>query len=183
MKRKENLINKIKYLLKRAKAPKRLHRFGPKTYFLWQHVFALFIKANCRLSYCRTNKFLKSLGFIVARKTTLHRYASKISLPFWQRILKLTFKEVGDVVSVDATGLSKTCASEHYIKRIDRELKLSKGYHFSILVNENSKILSLRLRKKYCGDIKDAKYLYKQLTNKQKIILFDKGYNAEYLHK
>ena len=183
MKRKETLINKIKYLLKRAKAPKRLHRFGPKTYFLWQHVFALFIKANCRLSYRRTNKFLRNLGFVVGTKSTLQRYAYKLSLPFWQRILKLTFKETGKIVSVDATGLEKTCASEHYIKRIDRKLKFGKGYHLSIAVSETSKILSLRLRKRYCSDIKDAKYLYKHLPNKPKIILFDKGYDAEWLHK
>lgn len=116
MKRKESLINKVKDLLKRAKLPKRLHRFGPKTYFLWQHVFALFIKANCDLSFRRTTKLLRSLGFIVGTKSTLQRYANKLNLPFWQKILLKTINGFSKIVSVDATGLSKLVASEHYIK-------------------------------------------------------------------
>lgn len=69
------------------------------------------------------------------------------------------------------------------LNRIDRKLKIGKGYHLSIAVNEKGKILSLRIRKKYCGDIKDAKYLYKHLPYKPEIILFDKAYDSEPLHK
>ena len=82
MKKKENMINKVKHLLKSAGAPVRLHRFGPKTYCLWQHVFALFIRAECRLSYRRTSNLLQGLGFNVASKSTLQRYAAKLDLPF-----------------------------------------------------------------------------------------------------
>ena len=161
----------------------RLHHFGPKTYNLWQHVFALFIRAECRLSYRRTNKLLTKLGFIVAGKSTLQRYAKKLKLAFWQKILSITIKSASKIISIDGTGLEKTNASEHYIKRIDAESRFGKGYHFSIAVGENSQILSLRLRKKYCHDIKDVKYLYKQLPQKPDIILLDKGYDAEWMHK
>ena len=183
MRKRNELVNKIKHLLKKSSMPRFLHHFGPKMYELWQHVFALFFKADCKLSYRRTSRILKSLGFNVASKSTLQRYSKKISLPFWQKMLSLTITGFSSVISVDATGLSKTRASEHYIKRIDRELKLGKGFHFSIAVSENSQILSLRLRKKYCHDIKDVKYLYKRLPQKPKIILLDKGYDAEWMHK
>ena len=183
MKEKTNLIKKVKLLLKKAKAPVRLHHFGPKTYKLWQHVFALFIRANCRLSYRRTTKLLRNIGFIVASKSTLQRYSKKLSLPFWQKILSLTIKSASKIVSIDGTGLEKTSASEHYIKRIDRDSMFGKGYHLSIAVGENSQILSLRLRKKYCHDIKDVKNLFKQLPHKPEIILLDKGYDAEWMHK
>ncbi|MFH1589408.1 MAG: transposase [archaeon] len=183
MKEKTNLIKKVKLLLKKAKAPVRLHHFGPKTYSLWQHVFALFIRAECRLSHRRTTSLLRKLGFVVASKSTLQRYTKKLSLPFWQKILSLTIKSVSKIVSIDGTGLEKTSASEHYIKRIDRESMFGKGYHFSIAVGENSQILSLRLRKKYCHDIKDVKYLFTHLPNKLNIILLDKGYDAEWMHK
>ena len=183
LKEKTNLIKKVKLLLKKAGAPVRLHHFGPKTYNLWQHVFALFIRAECRLSYRRTSHLLKRLGFVVATKSTLQRYTKKLSLPFWQKILCLTIKSASKIVSIDGTGLEKTSASEHYIKRIDRDTKLGKGYHFSIAVGENSQILSLRLRKKYCHDIKDVKYLFSHIPNKPKIILLDKGYDAEWMHK
>ena len=51
------------------------------------------------------------------------------------------------------------------------------------MVGNDSKILSLRLRQKYCHDIKDAKYLVKRLPEKPQIILMDKGYDSEQLHK
>ena len=53
----------------------------------------------------------------------------------------------------------------------------------SFLVGENSKILSLRIRKKYCHDIKDVRYLVKRLPKRPKIILMDKGYDSEKLHR
>lgn len=183
MKEKTNLIKKVKLLLKKANAPVRLHRFGPKIYSLWQHVFALFIRAECRLSYRRTTSLLRRIGFIVASKSTLQRYTRKLSLPFWQKILSLTIKSASRIVSIDGTGLEKTIASEHYIKRIGRDSMFGKGYHFSIAVGENSQILSLRLRKKYCHDIKDVKYLFSHLPNKPNILLLDKGYDAEWMHK
>ncbi len=183
MKKEKKLIHKVKHLLKKSDVPIRLHRFGPKTYKLWQHVFALFIRSECRLSFRRISSLLSRLGFIVASKSTLQRYAAKLDLPFWQKILRNTIRGYSKIVSVDATGLSKTQASEHYIKRIDRKIMLGKGFHFSISVAENSQILSLRLRKKYCHDIKDVKYLCKRLPKNPEIIIFDKGYDAEWMHK
>ncbi|MFH1395911.1 MAG: transposase [archaeon] len=183
MKEKKSLINKIKYLLGKIGAPKRLHRFGPKIYNLWQHVFALFIKANCGLSYRRTTDFLRSLGFMVATKSTLQRYAAKLRLPFWQRLFEETVSRNNKIVSIDGTGLEKTKASQHYIKRIDGKIRFSKGFHFGIIVGEDSKILSLRIRKKYTHDMKDVRYLAKRLPNKPEIILMDKGYDSEKLHK
>jgi len=183
MRKKETLIKKVKHFLKQINAPKRLHRFGPKLFELWEHVFALFVKSMCRLSYRRTSEFLEMTGFNVASKSTLQRYSIKLTLPFWQNILRLTIQGISKIISIDGTGLEKTSASEHYIKRIDRESMFGKGFHFSIAVGENSQILSLRLRKKYGHDIKDVKYLFKHMSFKPKIILLDKGYDAEWMHK
>lgn len=183
MKKEESLINKVKHLLKKANAPLRLHRFGPKIYELWQHIFALFVKANCCLSYRRVSKFLKSLGFIVASKSTLQRYAAKLNLFFWQKMFYQTIKSVSSIVFMDGTGLSKTKPSEYYIHRVDGRKPFDKGFHFSIIADENSKIVSLRLRKRYSHDIKDARYLTKRLIHKPDIMLMDKGYDSETLHR
>lgn len=182
MKKKRGLINKVKCLLSKIGAPKRLHHFGPKIYNLWQHVFALFVKANCCFSYRRTTKFLRSLGFKVATKSTLQRYAAKLRLSFWQRLFAKTISKISKIVSMDGTGLERTKTSQHYIKRIDGKKPFSKGFHFGIIVGENSQILSLRIRKKFSHDIKDARYLAKRLSYKPKIILMDKGYDSEKLH-
>ena len=170
-------------MLRKIGAPLRLHHYGPKFYELWQHVFALFVKAECQLSYRRTSQFLRSLGFEVATKSTLQRYAAKLFLPFWQKLFQQTVSSTSKIVSLDGTGLERSKASEHYIKRIDAKRPFGKGYHLSFLVGEKSKILSLRLRQKYCHDIKDVKYLVKQLAQKPEIILMDKGYDSEPLHK
>ena len=183
MNKKEGLVNKIKHLLLRTGVPKRLHHFGPKIYELWQHVFALFVKSECCLSYRRTTTFLKNLGFKVASKSTLQRYAEKLKISFWQSLFKQTISKVSKIVCLDGTGLSKTKASDHYINRIDGKRPFCKGYHLSILVGEDSKILNLRIRKKYCHDMKDVKYLLKNLKNNPKIILMDKGYDSEPLHR
>ena len=183
MKKKENLIKKVKHLLNKIGAPKRLHRFGPKIYELWQHVFALFVRSNCHLSYRRTSNFLKSLGFKVASKSTLQRYSAKLKLGFWQQLFNLTISKCSKIVSIDGTGLSKSKPSQHYIQRIDGYQKFSKGFHFSIIVDDKSKIVSLRIRKRYSHDIKDAKYLAKRMPFKPKIILMDKGYDSEKLHR
>jgi len=183
MKEKDTLIKKVKHLLKKVQAPKYLHRFGPKTYKLWQHVFALFVKAHCQLSYRRTTKFLRLLGFTVATKSTLQRYSAKLKLPFWQKMLQKTFSSVTDIVAIDGTGLEKTRVSEHYIKRIDGKSSFGKGFHFSILTGTNGKIFCLRLRKRYGHDVKDIKCLFRNLLNKPKIALMDKGYDAEWIHK
>ena len=183
MDRTDGRVNKVKHLFKEIGAPRRLHRFGPKIYELWQHVFALFIKANCRLSYRRTTSFLKSLGFKVATKSTLQRYAAKLLLPFWQKLLRLSAPEITELVSLDGTSLERTRASNHYIHRIGREKSYYKGFHFSILVGENSKILSLRLRKNHGSDVKDVKSVFKDLKQKPKIAIMDKCYDAEWIHE
>ena len=183
MKEKNQLIQKVKHLLKKASMPRYLHHFGPKMYQLWQHIFALFFKADCKLSYRRTSKILRNLGFEVASKSTLQRYASKLKIPFWRRIFNLTIGKCSSIFSIDGTGLEKTCASKHYIKRIDSPYKFGKGFHFSIVVDKKGKIQGLRLRKKHGSDVKDIKNLFKNLINKPKVILMDKGYDAEWIHE
>ena len=183
MKKKEGSIKKIKHLFNKLGMPRYLHHFGPKMYNLWQHVFALFFRANCRLSYRRTTVFLRSLGIKVASKSTLQRYAVKLQLPFWKRLFKLTIGKCSSIFSIDGTGLEKTKSSRHYIKRINSEYKYSKGFHFSIVVDVKGKIQALRLRKRHGSDVKDIKSLFRDLINKPKIILMDKGYDAEWIHE
>ena len=183
MEKQNKLVNKVKHLLIKCGMPRWLHHFGPKMYELWQHIFALFVKAECQLSYRRTARFLRNLGFDVATKSTLQRYSSKLHLPFWQKMFQQTVSKASKIVSIDGTGLERTKASQHYIHRIDAERPFCKGYHLSIIVGENSKILSLRIRQRYCHDTKDVKYLTKRLPGKPKIILMDKGYDSEKLHR
>ncbi len=181
MKKEVKLVNKVKYLLRKIGAPTYLHHFGPKLYKLWQHVFALFVRTQCRLSFVNTASFLRGLGFKVATKSTLQRYAAKLALPFWQSILARTIRRISKIGAIDGTGMQRTSASWHYIKRIDGAIPRT-GYKLSIFSAKNT-VLSLRIRAKNAHDVKDVKYLLKNAAKRPTIVLMDKGYDAEWLHK
>lgn len=183
MERENKLIKKVKLLLKRAKAPRFLHWFGPKLYELWQHVFALFVKGSAQLSFRRTTQFLREFGFVVATKSTLQRYAAKLDLPFWQIIFQSTVGRVTKIGAIDGTGLERTSASWYYIKRIDDKKPMKQYFKLSILTGTNAKIFSLRVRSARAHDIKDVKYLFNQAKKCPSILLMDKGYDAEWLHR
>jgi len=183
MKDKKQLIDKVKHLLRRAQAPQFLHHYGPKTYRLWQHVFALFVRSYCRLSHRRTTQFLRDLGFSVASKSTLQRYAAKLRLPFWQTLLRASAGRVNRIGAIDGTGLERTNPSWHYVKRIFKGTIHRRGFFLMLLVSTNNKVLSLRLRSKRAGEIKDVRYLWKNAHTPFSVMVMDKAYDAEWLHK
>ena len=76
---------------------------------------------------------------------------------------------------MDGTGLEKSKVSQHYIKRIDGNRQYIKAFHFGIIVGENSKILSLRIRRRFTHDITDARYLAKGCPANQKLFSWTKG--------
>ncbi len=182
MNKEERLVKKIKRLLRRANLPRWLHHFGPKTYEFWQHVLALFIRQACRLSYRRVSRLLRDLGFAVPSYSAL----AKMNRRATQILQKLFYQTCprGQVVvaSVDATTISRTNPSWHYIKRIDRKKPVSRPLKLSQVVDtRRKKILALRLRAKPRHDTQDIKYLLRRMRM-PKIFVADKGYDAEWIH-
>ena len=182
MKDKAGLINKVKLLLKKSRAPRYLHRFGPKTYELWQHIFALFVKNYCQLSYRSASYFLKQLGFAIAAKSTLQRYAAKLSLPFWKSVFDKTVKSSSSIVAIDSTGLERSKASPYYSKRIDSDKKVRRYFKLSVMSSGN-KIISFRLRSRPSHETHDVKYLFSRAKKHPSTVLMDKGYDAEWIHE
>lgn len=182
MQKKKQLIDKIKLLLKKANAPKYLHRFGPKTYELWQHIFALFVKSYCQLSYRSTTYFLRQLGFSIATKSTLQRYTAKLSLPFWQTIFNKTVSSASSIGAIDSTGLDKNRVSLYYLRRIDSNKRVKRYFQLSVF-SIGKQIISLRLRSKPCHDAKNIKYLFIRAKKRPSTVLMDKGYDAEWIHE
>jgi len=62
MKKRDKQLNKIRRLLRRLGQPRWLHRYGPKTYDLADHVRALVLKTAGQFSYRRTVYWLRQLG-------------------------------------------------------------------------------------------------------------------------
>ena len=60
---------------------------------------------------------------------------------------------------------------------------MKQSFKLSIFCSMNNKIISLRLRAKPSGDIKDVRYLWKHASKKPKTVVMDKGYDAEWMHR
>jgi len=184
MKEKTKLIHKVKRLIRKAGLPRWLHRFGPKKYEFWQHVLALLVKQECRLGYRRVSRLLNWLGFDTPTYSALAKMMDRIDLDLWKRILNLTNTQNLNLVALDGTGISRPLPSPYYYWRIDKPYPVDIPLKLSIAVDTRTKkIVSLRLRAKSAHDIKDAKYLIRNLPSKPKKIIADKGYDAEYLHQ
>ncbi len=184
MEKEVKLVKKIKRLLRRANLPRWLHHFGPKKYELYMHVLALFIRQACRLSYRRAVKLLRSLGFDVPTYSALCKM-NKRANSIMQKLFAFTCNFIKiNVASIDATGLARANPSLHYIKRIDRKNPIRRPLKLSQIVDtKRKKILALRLRAKPRHDVKDVRYLLERLSAAPKILVADKGYDSEKIHK
>ena len=184
MEKKKTIVNKINSLIRKARVPKYLHHFGPKKYTSRQHVKAWLLKEKHKCSWEDFFDDWAALYFeVVPECTTLIKFVQRI--PFWlkTKIIALAAGiEPAEYGSIDSTGLSRTNASEHYVKRIDRENPIKRPLKLGMYVSKR-RILSFRLRAKWRGDTKDVPYLpgnSKVLANTN---CLDKGYDENWVHE
>src|SRR3989344_1359473 len=161
MKRKKSLLKKINDLIRQARVPVYLHHFGPKKYTSLQHIKCWLLKEKIGCSwedfiddhimYYNVNK--------IPHSSTLKKFVKRIPVWLKNKLIALSVAiESAIYGSIDSTGLSRTNASDHYIKRIDRNKPIKKSLKLS-MYSSKRKILSFRLRAKWCGDTKDVSYL------------------------
>jgi transposase len=182
MKKEVKLARKINRFLRRLGCPRFLHQFGPKTYELKHHIFALVAGAIFRLSLRRIENLLDMLGFKVPTYSALCKSRKKIPMELLQKFMALTAGDNHVCVAIDSTGISKANPSHHYIKRIDRK-KLVKSFvkQFSLVDIKKRTFVALRMRSKPRHDIQDAKYLLNRVKTKK--LFGDTAYDAETLHE
>ena len=184
MSKKDKLVNKVKHLIRRAGLPRWLHHYGPKKYEFWHHALALIIKQECRLGYRRVSNLLDMLGFVVPTYSALAKMFKRIDWKIWKFLLDMTNTQKLNLVAIDGSGMSRPLPSPYYYRRIDKPYPVEIPLKLSIAVDTRTKkIVSLRLRAKLSHDIKDAKYLIKNLPSKPVKIIADKGYDANWLHR
>ena len=181
MKKEERLVNKLKRLLKRLRAPRYLHHFGPKTYEFYEHLQALIIRAVCKLSYAGVKKLLDSLGIRCPSKSALHYTMQRISSAFWQKMLEITSSGIHYLIALDSTGFSRVNPSYHYLRRINGAMPKIPVKLSCTFDTKKKKFCAAKISVLPRHDIKDAKYLIKK-TN-PKIVVADKAYDANSLHK
>jgi transposase len=184
MKKQERLVNKVKRLIRQAGYPRYLNRYGPKKFLLWQLCLGLLIKEVFRLSYRRAMKFLEEFYDIKLHWTTLQKFRKRISLSIWQTLLKCTISSSLSVAAIDGTSMQRSNPSMHYLKRIDREKKISVPIYLNTMIDViRRKFVAIRHHAKKSGEVRDAYYLYKQSPMEIELIVMDKAYDSEKLHR
>ncbi len=184
MKKENRLVNKVKRLLRKAGIPRWLHKYGPKKFKFWQLALGLLIKEVFRLSYRRAMAFLSEFYNIDLHWTTLQKCRKRIPLSIWQILLSNTIDYEIKVAAIDGTSLQRTNPSEHYLKRIDREGKNSTPIFLNTMVDVvRRKFVSIRHHAKRAGEVPDVPYLVSHSMQEIELILMDKAYDSEKLHK
>jgi hypothetical protein len=180
MERKKRLENKVKRLLRKAKQPRHLNNFGPKKYELWQHLLALLVKQECKLSYRRVSRLLNDLGTKVPTYSALAKFAYRMPIAVWQILLAVTASIKVGIAAIDSTGMSRSLPSPYYYRRIDKPYPVDIPLKVSLAIDTRSKrVLALRTRARKSHDIKDAKYLVKRLARVPGKIVADSAYDSE----
>lgn len=184
MKKEEKLINKVKRLLRRIGCPRWLHHHGPKKFFSWQLILGLLIKEVFRLSYRRAMKFLSEFYGIDLHWTTLQKFRKRMPLSLWKKLLAHTVDGTIKVAAIDGTSLQRSNPSAHYLKRIDRETNISIPIYLNAMVDVvRRKFVAVRHHMKKHGEVPDVRYLVKQSIHEIKLVIMDKLYDSEKLHR
>lgn len=184
MRKKERLVNKVKRLLKRIGCPRWLHRFGPKKFVSWQLILGLLIKEVFRLSYRRAMKFLDEFYNIQLHWTTLQKFRKRLPLSIWQKLLSHSCQGNIEIAAIDGTSLQRSNPSSHYLKRIDRDSRTSVPIFLNALVDVvRRKFVAVRHHAKRSGEVPDVRYLVSQCKQEIELILMDKLYDSEKLHR
>jgi len=184
MKKRKTIVNKVKHLLRKAGLPKYLHNKGPKRFCFWELCLGLLIKEVFRLSYRRTALFLSEFYAIELHWTTLQKCRKRVPLSVWQLLLRLTADDSVSVAAIDGTGLQRSNPSAHYLKRIDHDSKVTIPIMITSMVDVmRRKFISVKHHIGRCGEVADVHYLVNQFQNEIDLILMDKGYDSENLHR
>ena len=183
MKKNTTIVNKINAIIRQARMPKYLHRFGPKTYTSRQHAKTWLLKEQLK---CSWEDFFDDWASLFLEKvpecTTLIKFVQRI--PFWlkNKIISLAAGlEPAEYGSIDSTGMSRSNASEHCLKRIDQDTPSKLPLKLSMYVSKR-RILSFRLRAKWRGDTLDVPYLLDNAQIHATTNCLDKGYDANWVH-
>jgi hypothetical protein len=182
MKKKKSLVQKIDGLLRSVRAPVFLHHFGPKTYTCWQHCKAWLLKEKFRCSWQEfIDDYADEYLDQVPDRSTLIKFVKRLPFCLKNKLVACAAgSKPAEYGAIDSTGLSRSNASEHYVKRIGG-VKARKCLKLSLYTSKQ-RILSFRLRSRGRGDTKDVQYLTRNSPVLAEINCMDKGYDSNLIH-
>ena len=105
-------------------------------------------------------KFLDEFYGIKLHWTTLQKFRKRVPLSIWQILLKNTLSNSIAVAAIDGTSMQRHNPSMHYLKRIDRENKISVPIYLNVAIDViRRKFVAIRHHATKAGEISDVPYL------------------------
>jgi hypothetical protein len=185
MKHWETLKQKAYRLWRKARLPRFFQKFGPKKTPAWK--FYLCHLEYTRHSRCwrRAARFMEEFYGLALHWTTWQKAIAKWPYWVWHALGNTS---AGDepcaIAAVDGTGMSRTNASQHYIKRIDRKNPTNGWIQQVVLVDiPRRKFLAWRIRARPRGEKCDVPYLIQHSPVLIEGLLMDKGFDSNPLHE
>jgi len=168
---------------------------GPKIYTNYQRIalIVLFMRSRKSLrdfiAELYESRWPRWLGLKeIPSKSTIHNWLKGFSMSFIRELLAASVKDYEpELMAVDATGIDSWKRSRHYEKRIkqcgfrEEHMPYAKA---DILVDTKNKLVYEHvLRMKPRHDVLGAATMLKRTKIKHVLVLGDKGYDSEPLHR
>lgn len=186
MKKKRKLLQKLNSIVRKARVPKHINKSnrGPKTYTARQHVKCLLLRQKLKCTYEElVDDYLPYYFDNIPERSTLIKFAKRLPVNLWNRILASSAEDECNLAAIDSTGISRTNASHYYLHRIDSDNPVKRHIKLSIMVNvEKRKFLSARIRAYPVHDVRDVRYLVNHSPILPEVNLMDKGYDSSKVH-
>src|SRR3989338_11190685 len=184
MEKKETLKQKAYGLWKKAKLPDFFNRKGPKLTPAWK-VYACYLEYTVHApAWRRASGFMAAYHNEERHWTTWQKAVAKWPFWVWQRLAQASiYEEECSVAAIDGTGLTRTNASQHYLKRIGSEGKVKRYVQQMALIDvEKRKFLSWRIRARPRGEKVDVRYLIQHSPVTPDGVLMDRNFDSNPLH-
>ena len=184
MKKRNTLEQKAFDLWQKAGLPEFFNKKGPKKTPAWQVYLAHLEYTTHAPAWRRTSNFMTDYYNKQRHWTTWQKAISKWPQWVWDALAKASVgEEECPIAAIDGTGLSRTNASQHYLKKINSENKVKRYVQSVVMIDvEKRKFLSWRFRAKPRGEKCDVSYLIRHSTVTPDLVLMDKGFDSNPLH-
>ena len=184
MRKKETLKDKAYRLWNKAGLPKFLNKFGPKRTPAWQVYLCHLEYTTHAPAWRRAANFMIDYHDKQRHWTTWQKAINKWPAWVWDALAKASVdEEECDIAAIDGTGLSRSDASQYYLRRIDSKNKVKRPVQNMVMIDvEKRKFLSWRFRATPRGEKCDVPYLIHHSPVTPELVLMDKGYDSNPLH-
>lgn len=179
------LKDKVNLLYRRARLPRALNKYGPKDHHLKEFLLCHIVYTTFCRSWRRAAKFMREFYSIDLHWTSWQRAIAKWPQWVWLALARASACiEHCKMAAIDGTTLTRSNPSQHYLHRIDREDKIGRPVQQVVMIDVmRRKFLASRIRARPRGEKCDVPYLLKNSPASIELVLMDKGFDSEPLHR